>query len=128
MSESLDWIAVKLLATPDVLVSTSSNLALLITPALVVDADAKVALLPSEEFTFTAVVVTVPSDKFVDTLLTNPLYCVLVALSPVFTPLWFPTTAFSAADISPALVPFANGIVASFPEEEVTTPLETPAV
>ena len=110
------------------LVSTSSNLALLITPALVVDADAKVAFVPSEEFTFTAVVVTVPSDKFVETLLTNPLYCVLVALSPVFVPLWFPTTVFSAAVIRPAFVPFANGMVAFVPEEEVTTPLETPAV
>ncbi len=66
------------------LATTSSNLALLITPALEVDADATVAFVPSEEFTLTVVKVVVPSDKFVLTLETNPLYCELVALSPLF--------------------------------------------
>ncbi|MGY8866367.1 MAG: hypothetical protein ACKVJK_12175 [Methylophagaceae bacterium] len=108
--------------------STSSNLAELITPALVVEACARVALFPSLEFTPTVVVVVAPSDKFVDTLLTNPLYCELVALSPVFVPEVFPTLVFSAAVIRPAFVPSANGMVAFVPVEEVTTPLETPAV
>ena len=51
-----------------VFVPTWLNKAEVITPALVPDAANKVALFPSEEFTFTVVVVVVPSDKFVLTL------------------------------------------------------------
>ena len=86
----------------------SSNFAFVNKPALVVDADANVALVPSLEFTSTVVSVAVPSDKSVDTLwLISLTLAVLASIS-----------SNKPGDNKPDTDVVASGITALVPSEE----------
>ena len=92
-----------------VFATISSNFAFVNKPALVVEADTKVALVPSLEFTSTVVSVEVPSDKSVDTLwLISLTLAVLASIS-----------SNNPGDNRPETLVVAKGITAFVPSDDV---------
>ena len=107
-ASNLSFTSASVYPTLEVFATISSNFAFVNTPALLVDADANVALLPSLEFTSTVVSVVVPSDKLVDTLwLTSVDLAVFAAIS-----------SNKVGDNKPDTLVVAIGITALLPSEE----------